>query len=65
MKFSSTSIASMQGCLYPLFHNQRPHFLQLPLFLIIYFGAFYFIQERSKNVFYNDNQMQTLVACIC
>ena len=29
MKFSSTFNASMQRCLYPLFRNQRPHFLLL------------------------------------
>ena len=31
MKFSSTSSTSVQWCLYPLFQNQRPHFLLLHL----------------------------------
>ena len=33
MKFSSTFKTSVQRCLYPLFKNQRPHFLLLHLFL--------------------------------
>ena len=32
MKFSSNSNTSVQRCLYPLFQNQRHHFLLLPFF---------------------------------
>ena len=32
MKFSSTFNISLQRCLYPLFQNQRRHFLVLHLF---------------------------------
>ena len=33
MKFYSIFNASVQSCLYPLFQNQRPHFLLLYIFL--------------------------------
>ena len=32
MKFSTSFNTSVQRCLYPLFQNQRPHFLLLHLF---------------------------------
>ena len=36
MKFPSTSNSSVQRCLYPLFQNQRFHFLLPPLFRRIF-----------------------------
>ena len=61
MNFSSTSNIGVQRCLYPLFQNQRPHFLLPPLFWIISQPSSQ-DQLNGKRTYYHDHPFPSELA---